>query len=310
MQINVATITTGEASLQNQTLGLAKSLSDAVEQYVVQPHKFFGKLPAFMVPAWSLALPEIKSASVLISCGRKSAAYSLALKKQNPDLITIHIHDPQIPTKYFDLVVPMQHDNCRGKNIYPVKTAIHHLQQADLLNATTGFESRLAQMPEKKVAFLLGGNTKDYTFSEANFNTLIEGIASLRQKGIGILLSTARRTPDKYKEYLKRFSEPDMWVYTGEGENPYLCFLQEADSFVITAESVSMVSEALFTGKPVQVFPLEGFNKRLDRFKNHLLEQDLIRVWQGELESYHYPKQDSKLAAAEYIRQHVLKNRE
>ena len=307
MQNRIATITTGEASLQNQTAGLAKCLSSDVKQYIVRPPNWFGKLPAFLVPSMVLDLPDIQSAEVLISCGRKSGAFSLALKRKFPELFTIHIHNPQIPTSYFDLVIPMQHDQCKGNNVFAIETAIHHLQQADLLLAKKEFKDRLDQMPEKKIAFLLGGNTKDYSFTEEEFTSLVNTIDHMRQQGVGVLLTTGRRTPITFVEKLKNYDAPDIWVYTGNGKNPYQCFLAAADGFVITAESVSMISDALFTGRPVNVLPLQGFNKRLDRFINQLLEKQMIRKWNGEFQDYEYKAVDSKQAVAGHVLEKLAK---
>src|SRR4051794_41718687 len=36
----------------------------------------------------------------------------------------------------------------------------------------------------------------------------------------------------------------------------YLCLLQDADEIYVTADSVSMLSEAIFTGKPVGMIPV------------------------------------------------------
>ena len=47
-----------------------------------------------------------------------------------------------------------------------------------------------------------------------------------------------------------------LWDETGD--NPYFGILALADRLIVTAESISMISEALATGRPVHVLPLEG----------------------------------------------------
>ena len=56
----------------------------------------------------------------------------------------------------------------------------------------------------------------------------------------------------------------------GYGKNPYLGILAHADCFIVTGDSVNMVSEAIATGKPVHVFKDFGGSKKFDRFHTSL----------------------------------------
>jgi uncharacterized protein len=47
-----------------------------------------------------------------------------------------------------------------------------------------------------------------------------------------------------------------VYPWTPDGDNPYQAALALADKFVVTSDSVSMISEALSTGKPVSLFML------------------------------------------------------
>jgi hypothetical protein len=61
-------------------------------------------------------------------------------------------------------------------------------------------------------------------------------------------------------------------------QNPYTGYLALADQFVVTSDSVSMVAEAEFTGKPVYLFSLEDgprwwmrrYNYRFDALMHRL----------------------------------------
>jgi mitochondrial fission protein ELM1 len=65
-----------------------------------------------------------------------------------------------------------------------------------------------------------------------------------------------------------------MWDDTGE--NPYLGILALSDRLIVTAESISMISEALATGHPVHVLPLAGKGRRHDAFLTRIVEQRLV----------------------------------
>ena len=92
----------------------------------------------------------------------------------------------------------------------------------------------------------------------------------------------------------------NIYVWDGQGANPYFAFLGTADYIIVTADSVSMISEAATTGKPVYMLPLDGGTARVNKFHNHLLENGIIRKFDGTLETYSYkPIRDAELVAWE-----------
>ena len=46
--------------------------------------------------------------------------------------------------------------------------------------------------------------------------------------------------------------------HVSDTRNPYLAYLGLADSFVVTAESMSMLTEAAATGKPLHIYDFSG----------------------------------------------------
>ena len=45
------------------------------------------------------------------------------------------------------------------------------------------------------------------------------------------------------------------FIWDGAGKNPYFAMLGWADAILVTADSVSMLSDACTTGKPVYLIP-------------------------------------------------------
>jgi len=62
----------------------------------------------------------------------------------------------------------------------------------------------------------------------------------------------------------------------GAPANPYLAFLGVADRIVVTADSASMLADAVSTGKPVEIFPLPSRRGRLRDVARRL-------AWSGAL---------------------------
>ena len=71
-----------------------------------------------------------------------------------------------------------------------------------------------------------------------------------------------------------------MFLWDGEGDNPYFGILALSDRLVVTGDSVSMVSEAAASGRPVAVFDLGG-GARHQRFLGNLLERGLVSRLDG-----------------------------
>jgi mitochondrial fission protein ELM1 len=99
-----------------------------------------------------------------------------------------------------------------------------------------------------------------------------------------VLVVPSRRTPEPVLRQFVELAREDrgFWVWPGEGDNPYRGVLGLADRLVVTADSISMVSEALATGAPVEVFMLE-LRGRHARFVAGLFERGLAEPFTGEV---------------------------
>ena len=78
--------------------------------------------------------------------------------------------------------------------------------------------------------------------------------------------------------------DPRVFIWDGRGANPYLGILALAERLVVTGDSVSMISEALATGHPVEVLDLRI--RAFRPFLNRLLERGLIRHFAGNPEMW------------------------
>ena len=93
---------------------------------------------------------------------------------------------------------------------------------------------------------------------------------------------------------LYRWGEP--------GENPYRGFLASADTIVITADSVSMISEACATDAAVYVALPELASPRHHRLAKSLYDAGQARPFEASLAAWPRPKLDEAARVAEEIR--------
>ena len=72
-----------------------------------------------------------------------------------------------------------------------------------------------------------------------------------------------------------------------------------------TADSVSMVSEAAATGKPVHIVDLDGGSEKFARFHEAMRDAGITRPFTGAIESWGYTAPDDTARAAAEIRRRL-----
>src|SRR5690606_24876215 len=139
-----------------------------------------------------------------------------------------------------------------------------------------------------------------------------ERLAALaRTFGTGLAVTTSRRTGSANAAALRHGIGATVPLYFWDqlGENPYFGLLALADAIVVTADSVSMVSEACSTGKPVYVAPLPGRSAKLDRFHASLRAAGMTRPFDGSLDRWCYRPLDDTTRVATMVRELLERRR-
>ena len=125
-------------------------------------------------------------------------------------------------------------------------------------------------------------------------------IAAARECGGGLAVTTSRRTEEENERVLReRLRAVPLFFWDGVQENPYLGLLALADAIVVTSDSVSMVSEACATGKPVHVFNMGGGHRKLRQFHKTLMDDGVTRPFAARIEQWSYdpPNETEQIAA-------------
>jgi mitochondrial fission protein ELM1 len=136
----------------------------------------------------------------------------------------------------------------------------HRVTRERLAEAVDRQGARLAGLRRPLTAVLVGGSSGPYVLGTANARRLAADLATLRDATGGALaLSSSSRTPPAFWQALEAELGPDTWRYRwqpDDPDNPYYALLGSADAFVVTGDSVAMLSEAAATGKPVLIFDI------------------------------------------------------
>jgi mitochondrial fission protein ELM1 len=282
MTITAWALTTGETGMRTQARGLAQAVADVVVEKTVPSR--WRQILGGIAPGDRLSPPW---PDLLITCGRRSVARSIALRRASGGrTVTVHVQDPRDRREGFDLVVAMDHDKVpAGGNVMKIATALHDLTPENLAAAGRLWAARLRPLGRPLVGVVVGGDLRGRAFTPGDGARLLAGLKRLRREGdASLAITPSRRTPAALRALFSEAFAGDPRVFLGdlEGDNPYRGILALADRLVVTSDSVSMVSEALSTPHPVEVFDL-GFARHVG-FVQRLVDQGLIRRFEGDPE--------------------------
>ncbi len=204
--------------------------------------------------------------------GRTTIPFIRALRRRaGLQTYTVILMDPRTGPNSADLIWVPEHDKRRGPNVISTLTAPHRYSPARLRALNANAPPQIAALPRPRIACLIGGPNGDYRYSAADETRLVETLGRLADSGAGLMITTSRRTPERLAARIRgSVAAARSFFWDGEGQNPYPDFIAQADMFVITADSVSMICEAAATGRPIFVFTPTGGSAKFDRFHSGL----------------------------------------
>lgn len=283
-----------EAGFRSQVLGLAESVGATLIEKNVDLRKPWSILPASLCPfpLWGLDPKRDQLQppwpDVVIACGRRTIPLALAVKRASGGrTLAVYIQNPKGATPSFDLVVSMRHDGLEGPNVMVVDTAIHRVTPEKLAAARDEWRERFAALPHPLVGVILGGRNRSFRFTPAVADQMIAQLGALSTtEGAGFIITPSRRTEPEIVDRFKRFATEhptSVQFWDGQGDNPYFGLLALSDALIVTEDSVSMVSEALASRKPVATVPLEGTAKRHQAFIDNLIHKQAVSRFNGTI---------------------------
>lgn len=295
-------LTNGMAGFESQVIGVAEALGLAPEVKRVSPTPPF----KWMAP-WGPAPPNETVAppwpDLLIASGRQSIPYARMIRRKSGGrTFTVILQDPRVDPAAFDFVWAPAHDRLTGANVLSTAVSPHRLTRQRLAEEAELFAPQVAHLPHPRVAVLIGGTNAVYRLTEEVAACLGKELAAIADKGAGLMVTPSRRTGERQTQILKEaLKDKPAIVWDGTGANPYFGFLGLADAVIVTCDSVNMVGEAAFTGKPVHVVELEGGSPKFRRFLDAIYATGAARPFAGELESWVYAPLNATGEIAEAI---------
>ncbi len=185
-------------------------------------------------------------ADVVISTGSSLAGLNLFLRRLNQSKSVI-IMDPGWGLRRADLLITPFHDRLKGSNVISIPGALSFFDKEKACK-----DAERLSVPKGSVAVFLGGPVLGYDFKQARIDFLLNLLRDFEGE---VLITTSRRTP-KWVEEEVRKGKWGYLVIASEYNPPGVvgAMLEQGNKILVTADSISMISEAISSGKQVGVW--------------------------------------------------------
>lgn len=226
---------------------------------------------------------EDSCADLVVSCAGSLAGVNLLLAEKNLAKSACIMKPRWVNPQRFDLLILPKHDQYRRSgNGVETLGALNPIDEGYLRENAAKLNSRIKpSISRPALGLFLGGDNKSYALSARIAREVINAVkAACAALTLDILVSTSRRTSaeieDLVKKELSGFSPCKLLIIANEENIPEAVggILGLSDLVVVSAESVSMVSEAASSGKTVLAFSLSP--KRADINKKHQVFLDFL----------------------------------
>jgi mitochondrial fission protein ELM1 len=197
---------------------------------------------------------------LVITAGRRNEPVARWIKRQSGGKTRlVHMGRPWAPLAVFDLLVTTpQYFLPQQENILHNQLPLHRADEEKINQSVKDWQQQLEAFPRPYIAVLLGGNSGPYTFSPASAKKMGQLVNQLahRQQASLLISSSARTSGSAYHAFEREIDVPSFFYrwHRDDTRNPYLAYLGLADSFVVTGESMSMLTETAATGKPLYIY--------------------------------------------------------
>jgi len=257
----------------NQVLALAEALDIPFETKPLAFNRLYRMSVRLLGPSMRSLTPASRGIlagdppDLTISVGRRSVPAVLSLRARSGGRMrTVHIGNPRISPDHFDLVITTpQYPVPDRPNVLRLPVAMG--RTAPDAPASPQVADLLARFPGPRRLLLIGGPTRFWWLAGEDVAAAVATLLRETEvEGGSLLLLGSQRTPAEVmraaEAALSHVRVPAA-IVPREGPPSYPEMLAAADRIYVTADSVSMISEALGTGKPLGLVPIRqtGFGR-------------------------------------------------
>jgi mitochondrial fission protein ELM1 len=165
----------------------------------------------------------------------------------------VHVGNPREELDDFDLqITTPQYSRGPAPNLLELPFPIDNPARATRASFEELAWLRELARPLRLIA--VGGPARHWALDHKTLRKALETLRSKHPSG-GIVIATSPRTGSSTRKFLANTADAGEPIIERFPRFPVL--LAEADEIYVTADSVSMISEAVLTGKPVGIVPIK-----------------------------------------------------
>jgi mitochondrial fission protein ELM1 len=233
----------GKAGHDNQSRGLVEALGRLrpIKSVTLNPLPVSGALAVLLLGQPPAAWQSLPAPDLLVGAGHRTHLSLLAARRARGGKAVVLMR-PSLPLGLFDLCVIPEHDTPPIRaNVLVTRGALNRIRPSPTLESDRGL-------------LLIGGPSTHFGWNDADLRRQIAAVLAATP-GIRWTLTTSRRTPDAFLASVMPEADGTLTVVPVATTDPDWLPVQLArvGQAWVTADSVSMVYEALTAGAAVGV---------------------------------------------------------
>ncbi len=280
----------------NQSLALIQELKLNHIEISVK-YNFLAKLPnLFLNPSFITIDKDSKNQilnhitkfkpNIIISAGRRLSIIALAIKKilKNQPKI-IQIMNPKKNLSLFDLVILPYHDKKidQYSNIIYINGALNYINKNEIMQKNEQYLQKYSSDNKGIISLLIGGKSKNFDIDIETISKVMSKIDIIAKKtNYKIFILNSRRTSNKINKYIKNNLKDNhsfIDYNSNINNNPsFKAVLAISNLFIVSPDSISMISECSGTNKPTYVFNCKKkTSQKHQNFVKYMIENNFLK---------------------------------
>jgi len=271
----------GKPGHVNQSIALARHLGRPFEIVGVHFRNRPFKLLSFLLDRVGVYTPSLLrwdppegDFCAVVSAGSETYYANKVLARRS-GVPSVAIMLPRGYRLDFDLIIAQEHDNPPvKKNILSLPVNLSRVEPQGVFRPRAGV---------RYVALVVGGPNQAFGFDRDRFRQALDAVfASFPE--FRIVVTTSRRTPADIEEEIDRHPFEEKIIYSRNPVNPIPDFLASCEYVFLTADSTSMISEAVTFGRArIEIIPLPTRKDpgKYDRMIGTLVELGCVHRFDG-----------------------------
>jgi len=241
---------------------------------------------------------------LIILVGRRAVPIARWVQQQSGGRTRlVYVGHPRVPPETFDLVfTTRQYLTPAGPSMRLQPIAMSRYREPP--KTTTEEQAWLDSLPRPRLLLMLGGKTRHWQMRPRLISSYCERLAgrAVRAGGSLVVVRSARTEEHVLDELERCLADCECeWRVVRHDFPRFEVLLDDADELFPTADSISMISESIVTGKPVGIVPVEmkwagrlalgakvdetSPKRDLRRFWNYVLREKLAGTFERPLSS-------------------------